>query len=255
MMLNRLNQLNLSNSTSVFVRHPWKFRSQGHHHGSLCAMEVEKSHFWCHGLTYRVETCWNQLDCNETLCVIDFCIFLYPLNVNQYVLASSDSMRYFVELSWRLGRSRQNLRFPGQIGTTLEHPKIWMHQAALAALILILTISDSSCATVWSVCHLRVISGHLTGLRNLCVDWDLGVALSSAWDGAPWSRPGDKLERPGSATTLDADMVSIWIFKHAHDVTWLDKMSERDSQFTLLIIPSDSYEKLRRCNSGKSPTK
>lgn len=68
--------------------------------------------------------------------------FLYPLIVNQYVLASSDSMRYFVELSWRLGRShRQNLRFPGQICTTLEHPKIWMHQAAL-----ILIHSDSSCA-------------------------------------------------------------------------------------------------------------
>lgn len=32
----------------------------------------------------------------------------------------------------------------------------------------------------------RVISGHLSGLRNLCVDWDLGVALSSAWDGVPW---------------------------------------------------------------------
>eukprot|EP00438_Fugacium_kawagutii_P035038 Skav203868 [mRNA] locus=scaffold1031:152796:155849:- [translate_table: standard] len=31
--------------------------------------------------------------------------------------------------------------------------------------------------------HFRVISGHLSGLRNLCVDWDLGVALSSAWDG------------------------------------------------------------------------
>ena len=35
--------------------------------------------------------------------------------------------------------------------------------------------------------QLRLISGHLTGLRNLCVDWDLGVALSSAWDGAPWT--------------------------------------------------------------------
>ncbi|CAJ1349002.1 unnamed protein product [Effrenium voratum] len=30
---------------------------------------------------------------------------------------------------------------------------------------------------------IRVVSGHLLGLRCLCVDWDLGVALSSAWDG------------------------------------------------------------------------
>ena len=30
---------------------------------------------------------------------------------------------------------------------------------------------------------IRIISGHLQGLRCLCVDWDLGVALSSAWDG------------------------------------------------------------------------
>ena len=30
---------------------------------------------------------------------------------------------------------------------------------------------------------IRIISGHLQGLRTLCVDWDLGVALSSAWDG------------------------------------------------------------------------
>ena len=34
-------------------------------------------------------------------------------------------------------------------------------------------------------CH-RLISGHLTGLRCLCVDWDLSVALSSAWDGDTW---------------------------------------------------------------------